>query len=110
MLPMILQLSGHTAVTGIMQTVTCTGLFPSDFHHDMPTEAIIIKYRIFVIMIKILEIDNDLAGVWEYIASVGFVITVLYLFEIFELSRELFCLDCHRTELYFFIQMIGIPG
>ena len=60
---MTLQLSGHAAVIGIMQTVTCTGLFPSVFHHDMPTEAIVIMYRIFVIKIKILENDNDLAGV-----------------------------------------------
>ena len=60
---MTLQLSGHAAATGVMQTATCTCLFLSVFHHDMPTEAMVIMYKIFVIKIKILENDNDLAGV-----------------------------------------------
>ena len=59
---MILQLSDHAAAMGGLQTVTCACLFPSVSHHDMPTEAMVNIYKIFVIRIKILEDDNDLAG------------------------------------------------
>ena len=63
MFPTTLQLSGHMATTGDMQTATCSCLYLNSFHHDMHTEVMIIIYKIFVIKVNMLEKDNDLEGV-----------------------------------------------